>query len=112
KAISRLVLRPSGSSEGAVYALLGETRSGKSQLLRVIKNDYPRERRAIQNQDGDFADRIPVLVVKLPNASVKGCTERIYKGLTSRSPESVLGSRYTQPKVEDEIVRLASECQL
>ena len=112
EAIKPLVRRNNAKTEGVVNAMIGPTRSGKSHLLSALLQGYPRERRAIVDDEGDFADRIPVLVVRVRKGNRKRVTESIYRELTGRSPAEVLRARYTEDDVIQEIARIGKACQL
>jgi len=110
--IKRLLLRNNAASEGAVYALIGPTRSGKSHLLRNLEDEYAREVTPNIMPNGDVAVRIPMLTVKVPDASKKSLALAIYKALTNLDPEVTLGRKFNAERVKDEIVRIARECDL
>lgn len=110
--IDIVMMRNNGASEGAVYSLIGPTRSGKSHFLRHLEEEYPRERLHGGDQDGDYADSVPLLVVKVPDATKKSLAIAIFKALTHLEPEKILGSRFTADKVREEIVRVARACNL
>jgi hypothetical protein len=112
KVISRLVIRPAASSEGAVFALVGETRAGKSQLLRMLQLEYPRIPNGVTKPNGDFAHHIPFAIVKLPSANLKAITARVFHALVGKQAAKVLGPRYTQQDAQTEITRVANECCL
>ncbi|WP_431271802.1 TniB family NTP-binding protein [Dankookia sp. P2] len=110
--ITRLLSRGNAKSEGAVYTLVGETGAGKSHLLRLLESEHPRVQGARDLGNGDFADYVPVLLVKVPNASVRLVAEAIFKALTGQPVSAVLGAKFKKEDVLTAILRAASECDL
>ena len=110
--IEPLIRRNNAKSEGPVNLLLGPTRSGKSHLLGDLVRDYPVQPKAIVHDNGNFADRIPLLVVRVRRGTSKALGELIYEKLVGQKPATVLGSRFRLDDVVGEIRRIGSECQL
>lgn len=112
KGIVDLIKRTNRRSQGDIHALIGPTRSGKSHLLDDLLLDFQPEPNAIQLPNGDFCDRVPVVLAGVPKSNEKTVVEHIYKSLSGKDADQVLGSRYKTDKVIREIVRLARECGL
>ena len=113
EAIQPLARRNNAKTEGPVNLPLGPTRSGKSHLLSALLKEFPREQKAIFDDDGNFADRIPVIVVRVRKGSRKQIAEAIYRELVGRPPADVLRkSRYTEEDVVAEIKRIGTACEL
>lgn len=107
-----LIGRSNRSSQGDIQVLVGPTRAGKSHLLDDLMLDFKPEPNAIRHENGDFCDRVPVVISKVPDSTVKRVAEHIYRSISGRKVSEVLGKRYNKDDVQDEIVRLARECEL
>lgn len=107
-----LLGRDNGHSEGAVHALVGPTRSGKSHLIDDILAAHPRRPRAIRHPNGDHADEATVVYVRVRDTSRKALAEQVYKAISGVPPSLVLGRRYREHDVVDGIRDLAEQCRV
>ena len=112
RSIIDLIKRSNRQSQGDIHVLIGPTRSGKSHLLDDLMLDYQPERNSIQLANGDFCDRVPVVLAGVPKSNEKTVVEHIYASISGKDADQVLGSRYKTDKVIRKIVRLARECGL
>ena len=102
-----LVTRDNAASEGAVVLLIGPPGSGKTQLISDFASDYPVEPRALVNQtEHEFADRVPVATVQVPDTGLKKLTENTLMALSGLNPA---GER--RADIQDDIKHHAKEME-
>lgn len=90
-----LLARDNRGSEGAVLTLLGDSRSGKTRVLRAFQHSHPAVPGAIRGEDGTVASRIEVASMRVPRTGRKTFFQRLISVLTGmpESRVSALGGR-------------------
>lgn len=88
-----LMVRENARSEGGVMTMFGASGSGKSKLIAYFEAEFPVEKGAIQHENGEFADRKPVVIVQVPDTGLKSLIERLYTAATGAEPPTDRRSR-------------------
>ncbi len=93
--LETLLARDNRGSEGAVLTLLGDSRSGKTRVLRAFQHSHPPVPGAIRGEDGTVAARIEVASMRVPRTGRKTFFQRLISVLTGmpESRVSALGGR-------------------
>jgi hypothetical protein len=88
-------------------AVFGPTGSGKTKLIHDYTSGFVREKKAIRKDNGDYADRLPVLSVSVRDTTLKSITETLYTALMEEpAPDA---RRYD---LEDSIAGLARDMEV
>ncbi|WP_158747672.1 TniB family NTP-binding protein [Acidisphaera sp. L21] len=105
--IAKLHRRDNGGSEGGVLTLLGDTRSGKTKILRDYKARYPTVVNGRVNAEGDPADLMEVVLLRMPDTTTKNFLERLFSILANLTIKQVAGQGNRRFDIQDNIVALA-----
>lgn len=100
--------RANETSEGGILLLTGPSRSGKSKLLKDHALRFPRQPRAILFEEKQWFDRVPVLIMDVPDTNTKNLTERFLAkllGTTTRDVKNAGNSRFIITEDIAEIVK-------
>ena len=100
--------RANKTSEGGILLLTGPSRSGKSKLLKDHALRFPRQPRAILFEEKQWFDRVPVLIMDVPDTNTKNLTERFLAkllGTTTRDVKNAGNSRFIITEDIAEIVK-------
>lgn len=81
--------RENAASEGGVVTLFGASRSGKTKILSDYAARYPTVMNDIQKENGEFADRMEVITISVPDGNPKNFFEKMYATLLGISVEQV-----------------------
>ncbi len=108
--VKTMITRKNSKSEGPVHALVGLTRSGKSQLLKALFEDSRPDEVKITAANGDFAYQKPVVYLKFTAGKVIDLLDSVYEAITGKDAAFVLGAKRSTAKVLGEISRHRTEC--
>lgn len=110
--IETLHARDNGASEGGILTLFGDSRSGKTKILRSYAKRHPTVRKGKVGPDGEFADLMEVVSLRVPDTSVKTLLERLLATLTNVSIAQVTGRGARRFDIQEDIVAVAKEVGL
>ncbi len=105
--IATLHARDNGASEGGVLTLLGDTRSGKTKILRSYARQHPHVPKGRQGPNGEFADLMEVVLLRVPDTTVKNLLERLLATLTNVSTAQLKGAGTRRFDIQEDIVAVA-----
>lgn len=105
--IARLHARDNGASEGGILALFGESRSGKTKMLRSYAKQHPKVVKGRVGKDGEFADLMEVVVLRVPDTNVKNLLERLLAVLSNLDIAQVKGAGTRRFDIQEDIVKIA-----
>lgn len=74
------------SSQGSGMLLIGPSGAGKTTFVEHYFSRFKRKLKAIVLENGDSADRVPVVLVKVRNSTLKYFTEATYQALVGIEP--------------------------
>ena len=105
--IGRLHRRDNGGSEGGVLTLLGDSRSGKTKILRDYKAQHPTVVKGLVDEEGDHADLMEVVLLRVPDTSIKNFLERLLAVLSNLTTTQVKGKGSRRFDIQEDIVAIA-----
>ena len=90
--MDKLLNRDNSGSEGGILTLFGDSRSGKSKILRDYANRHPTVVRGVEGPNGEFSDLMRVVLVKVPDNTPKTFTELLLAKLTNLTLAQIKGA--------------------
>ena len=99
--------RDNRGSEGGVLTLFGESRSGKTRILRSYARRFPTVEKARPGPMGEFADLKEVVMIRVPDTSVKNLLERLLAELTNVTTAKVKGAGARRFDIQEDIFAVA-----
>ena len=105
--IGLLHRRDNGGSEGGVLTLFGDARSGKTKILRDYKAQFPTVVKGLVDGEGDHADLMEVVLLRVPDTSIKNFLERLLAVLSNVTTEQVKGKGGRRFDIQEDIVAIA-----
>ena len=99
--------RDNGGSEGGILTLFGDARSGKTKILRDYKSRFPTVVKGLVDEEGDHADLMEVVLLRVPDTSVKNFLERLLAVLSNVGTDAVRGKGSRRFDIQEDIFAVA-----
>jgi len=105
--IATLHARDNGASEGGILTLFGDSRSGKTKILRSYARQHPKVLGSRTGPDREFADHMEVVLLRVPDTNVKNLLERLLATLSNVNTAQVKGAGTRRFDIQEDIVAVA-----